>query len=405
MQSRYDVVVVGGSLAGASAALELAQQGRTVCLLDKAKFPRVKPCGEGLSPYGAAILFELGLEPALRTLPHNRLEGYSINWQRNGGREATISFSPSGSYGSAGAIAQAHGLGIRRVDLDGVVISHCRKQDPITVHDGAEVIAIARDKSGFCVTADDRRRFSGHRLIVADGAASPASRFLGIPSAPGDPRHSAVVESYCGSWEAEPTRVEIIISDGIDLFLTPVGAGRLSAAFIAAPHAAKLLSNSNVREKLLAPALERIGYKRDGLVERRGISSLGHRRRFAADRGAYLAGDALEQLNPVGGMGMTHALICGTLAAQTISAELAGLDTATAAKRYTIERERAAVPLRGFTRLVAFAFSCSDRFTPIRTVMRTGLSSAASRQVHGLAKPGQLTSTLSRVLLNAAGRA
>ncbi len=48
--TRYDVVVVGAGPAGSTAARTLAQGGARVCLVDKARFPRPKPCGGALSP-------------------------------------------------------------------------------------------------------------------------------------------------------------------------------------------------------------------------------------------------------------------------------------------------------------------------------------------------------------------
>lgn len=48
MTSRYDVVVVGGGPAGATAAKDLAEQGRRVLLLDRAG--RIKPCGGAIPP-------------------------------------------------------------------------------------------------------------------------------------------------------------------------------------------------------------------------------------------------------------------------------------------------------------------------------------------------------------------
>ncbi|MDP9072938.1 MAG: FAD-dependent oxidoreductase, partial [Actinomycetota bacterium] len=44
-----DIVVVGGGPAGAAAAIALARVGRDVAVFDKARFPRDKCCGDGLT--------------------------------------------------------------------------------------------------------------------------------------------------------------------------------------------------------------------------------------------------------------------------------------------------------------------------------------------------------------------
>jgi geranylgeranyl reductase len=48
MTADFDVVVIGGGPSGATAATDLARQGLTVCLLDRAG--RIKPCGGAVPP-------------------------------------------------------------------------------------------------------------------------------------------------------------------------------------------------------------------------------------------------------------------------------------------------------------------------------------------------------------------
>ncbi len=48
-RTMYDVAVIGAGPAGATAARYLAKLGMKVCLIDKDRFPRDKPCGGGFS--------------------------------------------------------------------------------------------------------------------------------------------------------------------------------------------------------------------------------------------------------------------------------------------------------------------------------------------------------------------
>ena len=62
MTKRYDAIVLGAGPAGSTAARHLARSGARVLLLDKAKFPRDKPCGGGVT-FRADEANDLDLSP------------------------------------------------------------------------------------------------------------------------------------------------------------------------------------------------------------------------------------------------------------------------------------------------------------------------------------------------------
>src|SRR5213079_968335 len=57
----FDVIVAGAGPAGAVCATVLARGGARVLLLDRARFPRDKLCGDTINPGTVAILRRLGL--------------------------------------------------------------------------------------------------------------------------------------------------------------------------------------------------------------------------------------------------------------------------------------------------------------------------------------------------------
>src|SRR3990170_1504296 len=61
---RYDAIVAGAGPAGSTAARILAREGATVLLLDRARFPRDKPCGGGVT-LRAAGCQDLDLRPVV----------------------------------------------------------------------------------------------------------------------------------------------------------------------------------------------------------------------------------------------------------------------------------------------------------------------------------------------------
>src|SRR3954464_12450427 len=109
-----DVSVVGGGPAGSAAAISLARAGRDVVLVDKARFPRDKCCGDGLTAGALRRLEALGLRPEAGA-SWERVADVSVG--SPSGR--TVDFPMPRGQGLFAAVA-------RRVDLDAALLDVAR---------------------------------------------------------------------------------------------------------------------------------------------------------------------------------------------------------------------------------------------------------------------------------------
>src|SRR5713226_5806590 len=104
----YDVIVVGGGPAGASAAIHLATRGARVLLAEQKKFPRAKLCGEFISPECALHFESLGVTDQMFTAQPARLNE-TVFYSRTGNSVSV----PSAWFGATGVA-----LGLSRAEMD-----------------------------------------------------------------------------------------------------------------------------------------------------------------------------------------------------------------------------------------------------------------------------------------------
>ena len=184
-----DVVVVGGGPAGAAAAITAARAGRQVVLLDKARFPRDKFCGDGLTTGALRLLERLGLQPD--KVP-SWTTASDVMVSSPSGR--TARFPLPRENGVFAAVA-------RRVDLDAALLQVARDEGA-RVLDGHRVTAVHQRPDRVVVQADGVDEIHARYLVAADGMWSSVRKLLGIDlPAPAD-LSGKQPGTYLGEWHA-----------------------------------------------------------------------------------------------------------------------------------------------------------------------------------------------------------
>ena len=154
--SSYDAIVVGAGPAGSVTALRLAREGASVLLLDRAKFPRDKPCGGGLT-YRAIRELPVDVTPVVEDVV-DRFEfsfRYKLRFERQSA--ATIILMTQRKRLDAFLAEQAADAGAE-------------------FRDGAKVTAVADDGT---VTVEGETLRAGV-VVGADGVNGVATRSLGL---------------------------------------------------------------------------------------------------------------------------------------------------------------------------------------------------------------------------------
>jgi geranylgeranyl reductase family protein len=317
--SRFDVIVVGGGPAGSSTAFALARAGVRVLVLDRATFPRTKPCAEYLSPQASRLLSVMGALDAVEAAGAAHLAGMAIR-APNG---ATLRGDFVGQHGFRAF--RDRGLALRRTILDPLLLA--RAQDAgAEVRQGVRVTDVQRDDAGRATGVRVLRNsgatdvIDASLVIGADGLRSVVARRLALARTSRFwPRRIALVAHYENFGEVGDWGEMHVERDVGYVGLAAVDGGLTNVAMVVPNSAARAVSADRtaffeqwLRDRpQLAPRV--VAARRVTPVLATGPFASHARRAWAP--GVALVGDAADFFDPFTGEGIYSALRGGELLA------------------------------------------------------------------------------------------
>ena len=155
---RYDAIVVGAGPAGSTTAYRLARAGARVCLIDRARFPRDKPCGGGLTVRAVREL-PFSVEPVVEDRVDTLELGlrYRRRWSRRADEPLVL-------------MTQRRRLDAFLAEQASAAGAEFREGSKVTGVDPAGSVTL------------DGERLEADVVVGADGANGIAARSLGLPA-------------------------------------------------------------------------------------------------------------------------------------------------------------------------------------------------------------------------------
>jgi 2-polyprenyl-6-methoxyphenol hydroxylase-like FAD-dependent oxidoreductase len=279
----------------------LGRSGYKVQLFEKARFPREKPCGEGLMPAGVAVLQRWGLDALVGGCLF-----YGVRFYFGQGSASRTDYKAFRF--------RSPGMGQRRRVLDEALISCAAATPGVQAHMGVRVDDLIMEHGavkGLRVTSQEYR---APLVVAADGAQSTMRAKLGLDEGITRERFGVRAHFRLADGKAQVPWVEVFIGNKIEIYATPLPNQEISVALLAKAGAL----HGNIAAEFLRvcrsfPALSDRLEGAQQITRLMGATPISGNARRSATPGALLLGDAAGYADPVTGTGMTQALITAEL--------------------------------------------------------------------------------------------
>ncbi|HWB59786.1 MAG TPA: NAD(P)/FAD-dependent oxidoreductase [Chthoniobacteraceae bacterium] len=284
----YDVIICGGGPAGTACAAVCAVGGMKTLLIEKARFPREKVCGDCINPSCWPVLERLGVADRVIALPHS--EFTEVEFIGLDGKSIRYPLHPS----PRGEIA------IKRSLLDQLLLQRA-------IECGAEVrqeMTVTGVEPGWKIRCGEEI-FEGRNLVAADGRNSSVLRLLNMLPSPD--RERVAIQAHIPAPPGFGERVALRFLPAGYCGYSSVGNGELNLCLVGKPGDIPALKHWAAGQFEIPPG-----------QSWRTITPLSRKPVPPTANNLLLVGDAARVIEPYTGEGIYYAIASGELAAKCL---------------------------------------------------------------------------------------
>ncbi len=311
----YDAVIVGASMAGCSAAMQLARLGWKVAVLERSSQPEhhKKQCTHFIQSSAIRPLEQLGLVSDMEKL--------------GGVRTQTRLCTPWGWIDEPTTEPATRGINLQRRLLDPLLPRRTQAESGIDFHSGVNVDRILVDRHGRVKGVAARLRgqtcnYTTNLTIAADGRNSSIAKLAGIPTQQTANDRFSYFAYYDGSLLRAGGNANFWHLDSRLAFADENGDGTsLLGIFLPASEHDRFRSNPAVNFRNFwrsipeAPAIE----SAQPISKLRGYVKFPNQSRPAAIPGLALIGDATMSVDPMWAAGLAFAVLSSDRLVRSLS--------------------------------------------------------------------------------------
>jgi menaquinone-9 beta-reductase len=317
------ICILGAGPGGAATALRLAQLGIPSVLVDKAKFPRDKICGDGMTGRTVAILNRIDPDIVNHFEKTTiQADSWGVTFWMDNKREFRVPFRKNYNKEEDKTPCFVS----KRLEFDNFLIEKVKQQPLIQFHENINIDTHERTEGGWILGSKKGDfKIKTTLVIAANGANSPFTRH--VANIEVDPKHNAaaVRAYYKNVSDCHPDNyIELhFLKNYLPgyFWVFPLPNGEANVGF------GMLTSTISARKVNLKKVLLDIIENNPGIKERFQNAELtdeivgfplplGSKRRILSGDNYMLVGDAACLVDPLTGEGIGNAVYSGYIAAE-----------------------------------------------------------------------------------------